>query len=457
MLTRLQLRNFKSWQDTGSIALKPITGFFGVNSSGKSSLIQALLLMKQTVDSSDRRVVFHFGDDRTLVNLGDFESVIHAHDTKRILGLSLGWNTKEEFVIPGAYAGGTVAQGENIEFEVRARANHIGLGHSLILEEMAYSVAGRRFEVRRRQTGHVDYDMFVSGSDVAISRRSTDADRFIPSRFHVFPYWITRNSEEDRRFFFDLEYEVQLLLDDVYYLGPLRAYPNRIYFWSGAQPVGMGPAGDLLVDAILSSHSHAPVQLEQASVRRNLTIEQYVAECLRYLGLVHDFSVAAVSEGKRIFEIKLRKSPEFPEVVLPDIGFGVSQILPVLAMCFYASQDFTIILEQPDIHLHPAAQAGLADIFVDAWKQRGVQTLFESHSEHLLRRLQRRIAEGEIQKDDVGLFFCSTDDSGASQLSHLQLDQFGNISNWPKDFFGDQFGEIAFMSEAVLKRQEHSE
>ena len=85
MLTRLQLENFKSWRDTGDIALKPITGFFGPNSSGKTSLFQALLLMKQTVDSSDRGIVFHFGDEKTPVDLGDFESVVHEHDTDRSL------------------------------------------------------------------------------------------------------------------------------------------------------------------------------------------------------------------------------------------------------------------------------------------------------------------------------------------------------------------------------------
>ena len=94
MLTRLRLENFKSWKDTGDIDLKPITGFFGPNSSGKTSLFQSLLLMKQTVDSPDRRVVLNFGDEKTPVNLGDFESIIHGHDTGRTLGFSLGWTSK---------------------------------------------------------------------------------------------------------------------------------------------------------------------------------------------------------------------------------------------------------------------------------------------------------------------------------------------------------------------------
>ena len=97
MLTQFRLENFKSWKDTGVIPLKPITGFFGPNSAGKSSLFQALLLMKQTEDSPDRQVVFHFGDEKTPVDLGDFESVVHMRRNKppgRLLTRSDGWLMK---------------------------------------------------------------------------------------------------------------------------------------------------------------------------------------------------------------------------------------------------------------------------------------------------------------------------------------------------------------------------
>ena len=80
-LTRLKLRNFKSWQDTGDLVLRPITGLFGANSSGKTSLLQALLLLKQTANSPDRGLVFHFGGSSTQIDLGDFRSVVHEHDT----------------------------------------------------------------------------------------------------------------------------------------------------------------------------------------------------------------------------------------------------------------------------------------------------------------------------------------------------------------------------------------
>lgn len=75
------------------------------------------------------------------------------------------------------------------------------------------------------------------------------------------------------------------------------------------------------------------------------------------------------------------------------------------------------------------------------------------NSEHLLRRLQRRIAEELLGSDQTALYFCTTT-KGESHLDALRLDLFGNIENWPEDFFGDEFGEIAAMSEATMARHQ---
>ena len=272
-----------------------------------------------------------------------------------------------------------------------------------------------------------------------------------PSKFHHFPYFVSKDARSED-FFFELGYGITSLLRSLHHLGPLRANPHRIYAWSGAQPLDMGRTGEFVVDAMLSfrqQHDGVVVNPNEDLV----AIDEYVASWLRRLGLIHDFRLEALAEGRRIFEVKVQKTIGSPEVLLADVGFGVSQILPVLTLCFYVPLGSTVILDHPDIHLHPSGQAGLADVFIDAWKKHRVQILFESHSEHLLRRLQRRIAEEEIDQDDVSLFFCSTNDDGTSSLRPLEVDRFGNISNWPEDFFGDQFGEIAAMSEAALARQ----
>ena len=455
MLTQLRLENFKSWRDTGEIPLKPITGFFGTNSSGKSSLFQALLLMKQTAESPDRGIVLHFGDERTLVDMGDFESVIHKHNTESTLKVSLHWGAKMDIVIPESYGGGGVYEEDEISFQVGIYENISDPGRPLILDEMSYRLPdGRQFGLQL-MPNEMEYILSRHGSDLEVQHSIVRPSHVNRSKFHDFPYWVEEHVL-DSDFSFDLRYSLTAFLQDLYYLGPLRASPHRIYRGSGAQPPDMGSAGESVVDAILSSRDQGQ-RMRSKTNARLVTIDIYVSEWLRKLGMAHAFRVDALAEGRRIFEITVRKSPRSAEVLLTDIGFGVSQVLPVLVLCFYVPRKSTVILEQPEIHLHPSAQAELADVFIDAWEKNNTQILFESHSEHLLRRLQRRIAEGEIKQEDVGLYFCSMEDNGESRLSHLELDEYGNISNWPKDFFGDQFGEIAAMSEAALRRQIESD
>ena len=460
MLTRLRLENFKSWKDTGDIDLKPITGFFGPNSSGKTSLFQALLLMKQTDESPNRGIMFHFGDETTPVNLGDFESIIHRHDAQHTLKFSLGWKSKREIRIPDTYGQSVVANGDDVAFEVELKQFSMGSRKSMELEEMAYRIAGRQFGLRRLPRW-MEYELYARGSDIDFSR-VTEGDSIYfghPIKFHHFPYgWYGQG----RDLLFDLQHGLTLLLRDLHYLGPLRAHPNRTYSRSGARPIDMGPSGESTVDALLLSKELdtriTVLEHPQDAVHPyHSPFDEHIARWLGRLGLAHSFWIEELAEGRQIFEVKVRKSPDSAATLLTDIGFGVSQVLPVLVQCFYANHGSTVILEQPDIHLHPAAQAGLADLFIAAKKSPGVQILFESHSEHLLRRLQRRIAEEKIPQEDVALYFCSSNPDGSSSLSRLEVDEFGLISNWPRDFFGDQFGEIAAMSEAALKRQGRSE
>ena len=448
MLTRLRLQNFKSWKDTGDVALRPITGLFGTNSSGKSSLIQALLLLKQTAESPDRGPVFHFGGSRNYVDLGDFESVVHGHDTDGAMSISLGWQTHTPFEVRDTVARRRRARSNDLGLRVTARTDKNGPRSRLVVERMSYRVGEASFGMRREEDG--SYQAFAEGSEFEF-RPAVGRPRRIASLVNCygFPDEVDANYQ-NTGFLANLEFELEQCLEEMFYLGPLRVPPERSYAWSDAEPIDVGREGEYTVEAILA----APDQVQPIG-HGSLSLEEYIALCLKEMGLVHDFRVERVSEGSRLFEVKVRKSPNSSEVLLTDVGFGVSQVLPALVLCTTAPKGSTVILEQPEIHLHPSAQAALADVFVDAWRRRKVQVIVESHSEHLLRRLQRRIAEEEIPQEDVGLFFCSPGDE-ASKLEELQIDQFGNIANWPKDFFGDQFGEIASMSEAALKRRQAS-
>jgi predicted ATPase len=115
-------------------------------------------------------------------------------------------------------------------------------------------------------------------------------------------------------------------------------------------------------------------------------------------------------------------------------------------------------MEQPEIHLHPSAQSALADVMIDVINSRengadrNIQLIIETHSEHFLRRLQRRIAEDVIGKDKVSAYFANITRRPA-QLEPLQIDMYGNIQNWPENFFGDEMGDITEHAKAAMKKR----
>jgi predicted ATPase len=179
------------------------------------------------------------------------------------------------------------------------------------------------------------------------------------------------------------------------------------------------------------------------------------------MGLLESFTVRPIATHRKEYEVLVRPQGTATDVTLPDVGFGVSQVLPVIVQCFYAQPDTSILLEQPEIHLHPSVQMTLADLFIEAVQSReaggdrGIQLIVESHSEHFLRRLQRRVAEDVIKPDDVALYFCSREPGGAS-LKPLRVNLLGDIENWPDDFFGDEMGEVTERINAAANRQTHA-
>ena len=246
------------------------------------------------------------------------------------------------------------------------------------------------------------------------------------------------------------------LMGSIYYLGPLREYPSRSYLWAGERPTGVGRRGEQAIPALLASREQGKTLQPQKRKRaKRKTLEEYVVEWLKTLGVIHDFKLKQIADNRKDYEVRITTHPDAPEVLITDVGFGVSQVLPVIVLCFYAPEGSTIILEQPEIHLHPSIQAGLADVFIDAIKTRGVQIILESHSEHLLTRLQRRIAEEQIDSDNVKLYFAENL-NGISNLSALDLDVFGNIRNWPVNFFGDSMKDLTAMTNATINRQSNN-
>lgn len=442
MITELRARNFKGWRKLEALHLKPLTGLFGPNSAGKTSILQLLLLLRQSAASADRRVPLHLGDNTTAIELGTYRDVIFGHDQSCPLEFGLTWRPKERL---------RILDPENPR-QLILDANEVSLDAEVLLvrnqpraTKVEYSAGGQSFSLER-----ADGSTYKITSSYNLSKRvgrpSTVTE---PNRFYGFPDVVSGNYT-NASFLADFELSLEDQLKSISYLGPLRENPRRQYTWAGVEPQDVGIRGERTIEALLAARNSGR-KIRPGPRRKAITVEEWVARWLKDLGLISSFQVLPVVEGSPLYEVRVKRTPVSPEVLLTDVGFGVSQVLPVLVLLSYAEQGSVVLLEQPEIHLHPAVQAGLADAVLDAIRTRGIQVIVESHSEHFLQRVQRRVGEATVVSEQIALLFV-TSESGQSRVEELRVDMSGNIVNWPQGFFGDPLGDAIARTRAAQER-----
>jgi len=441
----MRAQNFKSWKDTTELRLAPLTGFFGTNSSGKTSLLQVLLLLKQTAESSDRSLALNTeglnadSEDRT--NIATVSELIQRGSEH--LQFHLRWDLPKHLDVKISRSSGSVTrQVKTLDFRTKISSSESGPRVDFFKYESKELTAGMSFKSLDNYAveATIDDQSLVQVQGRPFKKVSP------PVKCYGFSDEALRYYQ-DSGFLNDLVYSFETRMKNIYYLGPLRGYPKRQYPWGNGKVTDVGRKGENTIATILSSSTK---EYKVDGKRNKVTLSERIAIWLKQMGMLESFRTQKITET--FYQVLVKRHANSPEVLLPDVGFGVSQVLPVLALCYSAPTGSTIIFEQPEIHLHPLVQSYLADVFIDVIKNRQVQIIVESHSEHLLRRLQRRIAEEEISTDQTALYFCDSASEG-STIEPLKLDDYGNITNWPRDFFGDITGELISLTKAALKRR----
>jgi predicted ATPase len=225
---------------------------------------------------------------------------------------------------------------------------------------------------------------------------------------------------------------------NIAHIGPLRPEPERIYQFTGEIPPDVGrDGGNALKILFLDKYSASS---------KNLIGD--VNLWLETMGYALEWDVLKGGMAQLML-----KDKSGLQINLKDVGFGISQLLPVLIQGYVAEGGQTILMEQPEIHLHPRAQADLGDLFIALAEQKK-SLIVETHSEHLMLRLRRRIAEQKIKKEMVGIYFIEWKDS-ESVVSRIELDDYWQMVNVPegfKTFFSDDFEETMKITEEIAKR-----
>lgn len=232
----------------------------------------------------------------------------------------------------------------------------------------------------------------------------------------------------------DLTDEFWGLLDRVLFLGPMRARAERTTNVGQGIEDYVGPAGEEMA-AILHARPEILAQVNDWCDRLGLGYH------VRMLDPVSPEVVQTAGDLAVLALVDVRHDPPIL-VSARAVGFGIGQLLPIIAQAVLASNGL-VIVEQPEVHLHPRVQAAVGDLFIDTVRSGRAQLLVETHSEHLVLRLLRRVREGRLDPSDLGILYVDLDEEGSAHVRRLEVDSEGDlVDGWPGGFFDDRLEEV---------------
>jgi len=475
MIKRLRLHNFKAFEDTGDIEIKPITVLAGPNSSGKTSLLQSLLLLRQTLESASPDVGLNLNG--RFVQFSAFNDLTFGKP--RLRRCEVGYKIRTEIPMPAKeiprhFPGVAVPEGEKSlllqsDIELSFRSKEVSEGKSRVIlnrfDMTCYlqGLPGPRLTINFRKRRHQASLQRVKLREAYEGRRINDTalNHFVPVFFMFEAGPEDESAPPPLRvpeiFWNPLLNLIDELRSSMEYLGPLREEPQRAYLHSGSPFPEIGQRGEFAAQVLWLEKDtvvhYKPSMHEEADTVPLLTA---VGDAFQRLGITQPINVRSGMSIVYQILFGLKGWKQRKHVSIADVGFGVSQLLPIVVMGLRAPEGSLLLFEQPEIHLHPQVQASLADFFLTLGESKK-RLLIETHSDYFINRLRRRIAEDPT--DELGervsiLFVRPPEDGKGAVIEPMRVDRYGVIENWPADFLPESADEAERIIRAGLKKRQ---
>lgn len=420
----IAVQGFKALVDECSIEVRPLTLLAGANSSGKSSIMQPLLMLKQTLEAPY--------DPGPLLLSGPN---VRFSSTEQLLSRQQGRPPRDSFVVKIQT---TEAISVLLRF-MRHPRRGVDVAEASVRsgeKTLVLRPGMKSSEISKRLQAFSPDIQMPSGSEFAVTRDRCFLDIMVASE-----------SDRGRVYWWDLM-EPRWLFEEVVHntihVAALRGNPERAY-----RTTAVGPS----FPGTFENYVASIVDQWQESRDKRLT---KLGDALEQLGLTWKVTARPVDETQ--VELHVGRLPRPARggaqdtVSIADVGFGVSQVLPVLVALLTAAPGQLVYIEQPEIHLHPRAQVALAQILADA-AQRGVRVVAETHSDHLLLGIQSLVAEGKLSPDLVKLHWFERGADGATKVTSADLDERGAYGDWPEDFGTTALAEQSRYLDAVQPKR----
>ena len=433
-LVGLDLENFKCFEATQHLTLAPLTLLFGQNNSGKSSILQSLLLLQQSLRSGyDARLNLN----GPLLNAGSFEDLVHGHDTKREVHITVA-----------------LVDDETDEVELDLRFCDDGSNQPRLASLLLRRGGVEQIGIGRGRGQGGPYVLRVQKKLAGGQEQANftfRAGSFLPTLGDA-PPRRGRPSHRDptaTRTWANAVFErISDLLLGARALGPFRSPPERRYESLGVQD-GPDLSGRSVVDALVQAS-----RPNGHSKRRISLLAEANGWLERLAGVSLD--IRKIDDRQRLYEIRIKnKAGDLANFA--DVGFGIGQALPVFVEGLRTPPGGLFIVQEPEIHLHPDAQLVMADFLIDLSRS-GRQVIAETHSEHFLLRLRNRLVEAgktTVSNEDVAVAHVARSGvKDGSQITDLALDELGQIRKWPKGFFQEANAERMNLLAAMAAKAE---
>ncbi len=486
-LASITIENFKCIGDAVTIPIRPLTLLFGKNSSGKSTVLQALLYMRELFLRFHQGYLFDIRSgyrplENIPIDLGDFPSLVHRHDLNRKIRIRLefdlsyasklkynsaeielvvSWDETQDIASVESYI--YALNGEECFYALndKGKSNH-DKGQQLYPLNQWWGIGYSRHDGKHDEKG---YRYFVNKNSSIV--KEAKEDYMISSEFNE----IMRGDE--------LSY-VREKLNGIRYLGPIREVPPRNYLVSQMYNESRWATGLEAWDALARDSELAEkVNRYAQKLALGYSFLQSDRSSLDWNneGIANLRKICS-SDEDRVEVDRLTKQVLKPLELLPrqhpillqdensgievhplDVGFGISQVFPVLVGAldqgYHSPKMFAV--EQPELHVHPSVQVGLGDLFIDGIQSPDRIMLIETHSEHLLLRLLRRVRETtrrsryqtteseqtdhELTPNDLSVIYVRLTPAGV-KFTPLTVTNNGDFdAPWPEGFFEERESE----------------
>ncbi len=413
-ISSISIENYKTFPGRKSIEIRPLTILIGRNSSGKSVLARLPLLINRALSTSaDAPFDLEFEG----LDFGSsYTDLIHNHIKHGKFGVGAGFASES---------------GERVKFW--AEIQHFDEYKLLFVS---------RFEFR-----HSALPALVlrwTGKDPLKESRSYrigDSEKCCQVSFSgLLPRILQGLTKEDMNSINDSIESFSKNREKITYLGPFREDPQRSYRFPGGAPGSVGIRG-----------TRAPELLADDFLRRGGKLLEAVGEWFaEHLG---GWALDLSQHGDRFSLVMRNPEVSSVDVNIADVGTGIAQILPIVVQRRLGGKSGLEIVEQPELHLHPAAHGDLADLYVEAVNETGDRFLVETHSENFLLRLRNRIASGTLDPRKVIIYWVN-DSAGSGQgVRPIEIFEDGEVSDWPAGVFSEDFEEVRAIRAAQRDRQ----